>query len=58
MFQRIEGDAAELPGSAVAEQIGDKAVRRLMEGDGDQERQHPDGEAVEGDVQWIAPFIG
>ena len=36
MFQRIEGDAAELPGGAVAEQIGDKTVRRLMEGDGDQ----------------------
>ena len=35
MFQRIERDPAQLPGSVVAQPVRDKAVRGLMEGDGD-----------------------
>ena len=50
MLERIEADPAELPGGIVAEPMRDKAVRGLMEGDGDDERQYPDREAVERDV--------
>ena len=55
MLERIEADAAELQGGVVAEPVRDKAVRRLVEGDGDDERQHPDREVVEGDVQFGCP---
>ena len=45
--QRIEGDAAEPLGGVVAEPPGDEAVRRLVEGDGEQHRQDPGGDLVE-----------
>ena len=47
MLERIEADPAELPGGVVAEPVRHKAVRGLVEGDGDEERQHPDREVVE-----------
>ena len=50
MPERIEADPAELPGGFVAEPMRDKGVSGLMEGDGDQERQHPDRDVVKGDV--------
>ena len=47
MLERIEADAAELPGGVVAEPVRDKAVRGLVKGDGDDERQHPDRDVVQ-----------
>ena len=38
MLQRVEADPAELPGGVVAEPVRDKAVRRLMKRDGDDQR--------------------
>ena len=51
VLERIEADPAELIGGVVAEPVRDKAVGGLMEGDGDDERQDPDRDVVEGDVQ-------
>ena len=51
MLERIETDAAPLPGGVVAEMVRDKAVGGLMKGDGDDQRQHPDGYGIEGAVQ-------
>jgi hypothetical protein len=48
--ERIEADAAKLPGGIVAEMVRDEAVRRLVKGDCDDEWQNPDGNVVEGDV--------
>jgi hypothetical protein len=42
VFEGIEADAALVPGDVVAEMVGDKAVRGLMKGDGDHQRQYPD----------------
>ena len=42
MLERIEADAALFPGGVVAKMMRDKAVGRLMKGDGDDERQNPD----------------
>ena len=46
MLERIETDAAALPGGVVAKMVRDKAVGRLMKGDGDDERQDPDRNGV------------
>ena len=46
MLQRVEADPAELKGGVVAEPVRDKAVGGLVEGDGDDERQHPDRDVV------------
>ncbi len=42
MLERVKAHPALTPGGVVAEQIRDEAVRRLMKGDGDQDRQQPD----------------
>src|ERR1700730_6192819 len=55
MFERIEGDAGEFPGGGVAKSVRDKAVGRLVEGDGDDEGDAPDRYVVEGDVQLVGP---
>ena len=55
MLQRVEADAPKLPGGVVTEPVCDKAVRGLMEGDGDQEGEHPGGDVVERDVQALFP---
>jgi hypothetical protein len=47
---RIETDAAEVVGGIVTETMGDIAVGGFVKGDGDHERQDPDGEVVESDV--------
>ncbi len=46
MLERIEADPAELPGGIVAKLVGHKGVRGLVEGDGDQERKHPNRNVV------------
>src|SRR5260370_5391962 len=50
MDKRIEADPAAVKGGVVAQRMRDETVRGLMEGDGDDERQYPDRQAVEGDV--------
>src|SRR5664279_3111375 len=50
MPERIEADAAEVEGGVVAQRVRDKAVGSLVEGDGDDERQCPDRQVVEGHV--------
>src|ERR1700737_681944 len=55
MFELIEADATEFPGGVVAESVRDKAVGRLVEGDGDDEGDDPDRDVVEGDVQLEGP---
>ncbi len=40
----IEGDAAQPARGVVAEQLGDEAVRGLVEGDGDDDRHRDDGD--------------
>src|ERR1700738_601072 len=55
MFERIEADASQFPGGVVAKSVRDKAVRRLVEGDGDDEGDDPDRDVVEGDVQLVGP---
>ncbi len=57
VLQRVEADAAEFPGGVVAEPMRDKAVRGFVKGDGDDERQHPDGDVVGGDVQTRAALV-
>ena len=47
MLERIEADPAKLLGGVVAEPIGHKGVRGLVESDGDEERQDPDRYAVQ-----------
>ena len=47
MFQRIEADAAELPGGVVTQPVRDKSVRGFVKGDRDDERQHPDRQRIE-----------
>jgi hypothetical protein len=42
MLQGVEADPAELPGGVIAQPVGHKGVRGLVEGDGDQDREHPD----------------
>jgi hypothetical protein len=51
VLERVEGDPAALPGGVVAERVRDKTMRRLVEGDGDDQRHDPDREVVKGDVQ-------
>ena len=58
MFQRIEADPSELPGRVVAEPPGDEAVGSLVKGDGDEERDHPDREIVEREVQAGSTGLG
>ena len=50
MLERIEADAAPISGGVVAKMVRDEAVSGLVKGDGDHERQDPDGEVVERDV--------
>src|ERR1700687_466035 len=50
MLERIEADPAAVVGGVVAEGMRDEPVCGLMEGDGDDERQYPDRQVVEGDV--------
>ena len=47
MLDRIEADPAKLPGGIVAEPVGHKGVRGLVEGDGDEEGEHPDRDGVQ-----------
>ena len=51
---RIEADAAEVPGGIVAEAMGDKGVGGLMKGNGEDQRQDPDRNVVNGEVQWMS----
>ena len=46
MLQRVETDAAELPGGVVAKPVRHKGVGGLVKGDGDEEREHPDRDVV------------
>ena len=57
MFQRVEADAAEVIGGAVTEAVRDKAVGRLVKGDGDDERDDPNRQVVKGDVQLRLPWL-
>ena len=43
MLERVEGDPAQALCRVVAKPPGDPAVCRFVEGDGDQDRQDPDG---------------
>ena len=54
MPERVGADAAELKGRVVPEPIRRKAMRRLVEGNGEQEWQNPDGDVVKRDVQGIS----
>ncbi len=42
MLQRIKTNPAQSPRRVVTEKVRDKAVRRLMKGDGDENRDDPD----------------
>ncbi len=46
MLEGIEADPAKLPGGIVAEPVCHKGVRGLVEGDGDEEGEHPDRNVV------------
>jgi hypothetical protein len=50
VLERIEADAAKLIRGVVAEPVRDKGVRRLVKGDGDDDRQDPDRDVVKRDV--------
>ena len=54
MLEWIEADAAQFPGGLVAELVGHETVGRLMEGDGEDERQDPDRYVIEGNVQGMS----
>ena len=58
MPERIETDAAAFPGGVVAEMMRDKAVGRLVKGDGDDQRQDPDRNGVEGGIHVIILTVG
>ena len=47
MLDRIETDPAKLPGGIVAELVCHKGVRGLVEGDGDEEREHPHRDGIQ-----------
>jgi hypothetical protein len=51
VLEWIEADTAQLPGRLVAELVGHETVGRLVECDGDYERQDPDRYVIGGDVQ-------
>lgn len=46
VFQRVEADPPKLPGGVVAEVVGDEAVGGLVEGNGNDEREHPDRDVI------------
>jgi hypothetical protein len=50
VLEGIETDPPKFPGGVIAKPMRDKGVSGFMEGDGDQERQHPDRDGVKGDV--------
>ena len=45
--ERVKTDASEIPGGIVAEPVCDESMRRLVKGDRDHQRQHPDRQRVE-----------
>ena len=47
MPERVETDPAEPEGGVVAKPVRDKAVRGLVKGNGDDEREHPDRDVVQ-----------
>ena len=53
MLERVEADPAELPGGLIAELVCHKAMRGLVEGDGDEEGEDPDGEVVQRNIHVI-----
>jgi hypothetical protein len=50
MPERIEADAAEVKSRVVAESMRDETVGGLMKGNGEDQRQDPDRDVVEGDI--------
>jgi len=54
MFEGVETDAAELPGSVVAKLVCHEGMRSLVEGNGDQERENPDRDGVQRNIHVIS----
>ena len=54
MLERVEADPTKLQGGVVPEPVGHKGVRGLVEGDGDEEGEDPDGEVVQRNIHVIS----
>jgi hypothetical protein len=57
VFERIKTNAAQFPRSIVAEEARDEAMGGLVKRDRDEEREYPDRDVVEGDVERQLPVL-